>query len=91
MRKSAHVRFSYGQTDFPIFSSRLYNIQADIKRQLPNQISHLWRDKSDILRWYTFWAVVIVGGLGLFFALVQIVESAIQVEYAVKAYNPVRI
>lgn len=31
------------------------------------------------MQWYTFWAVLLIGGASLFLALVQILISALQV------------
>jgi hypothetical protein len=39
---------------------------------------------TTIVRFYTFWAVVWVGGISLFLSLLQNIESAIQIAYAAK-------
>ncbi|TAQ87150.1 hypothetical protein B7494_g4532 [Chlorociboria aeruginascens] len=69
-------------TDFPILGPRLALLQGYICRQHPNTIQMLWRDRRDLLRWYTFWAVAIIGGLGLLLSLVQMILNAIQVAQA---------
>src|SRR5215471_229997 len=71
--------------DFPILGSRLMRIQAHIDGIQLNPITSLWRDKRDILRWYTFWAVVLIGSLNLVLAAVQAGLSAAQVEIAKQA------
>lgn len=67
-------------SDFPILSSRLSLVQKHIDSIQPNRISSLWRDKRDIMRWYTFWAVVILGGFNILIAMVQAALSAAQVK-----------
>ena len=41
-------------SDFPIFSARLLKIEEFIDSVQPTRIASLWRDRRDILRWYTF-------------------------------------
>lgn len=64
--------------DFPILGSRLLRIQSHIDGIQPNRVTSLWRDKRDILRWYTFWAVLILGGLNLLIATVQIAATTLK-------------
>jgi hypothetical protein len=71
--------------DFPILGSRLMRIQAHIDGIQPNRIASLWRDKRDILRWYTFWAVVWIGGLNLVIAALQAGLAAAQVKIALQS------
>lgn len=73
------------QFDFPVYSARFGYISQFINSIQPNRISTLWHDRRDILRWYTFWAVVILGGLGLLVALVQTGLGAAQVHLAAQS------
>ncbi|KAL6830018.1 hypothetical protein V8C40DRAFT_239087 [Trichoderma camerunense] len=72
----------YSSSDFPIFSARLVKIDRFINSIQPNRISSLWKDKRDMLRWYTFWAVIILGVLSLAIGFVQTAIGAAQVELA---------
>lgn len=69
-------------SDFPIFSSRLLKLEEYIDSVQPNRVSSLWRDRRDILRWYTFWAVFFLGSLNIFFAVAQTALSSEQVRLA---------
>ncbi|KAJ8130117.1 hypothetical protein O1611_g3517 [Lasiodiplodia mahajangana] len=69
-------------SDFPIFSCRLRKLEQFIDSIQPNKISSLWKDRRDILRWYTFWAVFALGTANLVIALVQTLLSAEQVRLA---------
>lgn len=81
-------RPSYSATsDFPVLAQRWKRIQDDIVRQQPNRLSVLWTDDRDPLRWYTFWAVLVIGSLGLLLAIFQCVTSLMQTVYTIKAYN----
>jgi hypothetical protein len=77
----------YSSYDFPILSPRLMEIDQFINSIQPNRISSLWKDKRDMLRWYTFWAVIILGLLSLLIGLVQTGIGAAQVQLALQALN----
>lgn len=82
------LRVSYSHTtDFPIFGARLLAIQAHVLSQHPNRIKALWQDKRDLLRWYTLWAVIFIGIVGLLLAVLQIILSALQVAIAWRSYQ----
>ncbi|THV52154.1 hypothetical protein BGAL_0087g00140 [Botrytis galanthina] len=66
-------------TDFPIFAARLSIIQEYIQRQNPETISMLWKDRRNLLQWYTFWAVSIIGTLGILLSVIQTGLNAVQV------------
>jgi hypothetical protein len=65
--------------DFPIFGPRLRLINKLVLLSRPKGIKELWKDKRDTLQWYTFWAVVIIGGFGLVLSICQTALAAIQV------------
>ncbi|KAI1359610.1 hypothetical protein F5Y08DRAFT_332211 [Xylaria arbuscula] len=67
------------QDDFPILGSRLIAIQEFNLRQQPSKLRDLWRDRRSPLQWYTFWAVLIVGGLSILLAILQLVAAIVQV------------
>ncbi|KAI1453882.1 hypothetical protein F4805DRAFT_461270 [Annulohypoxylon moriforme] len=72
----------YATYDFPILSSRLSKIQGFIDSIQPNGIHSLWNDRRDMLRWYTFWAVLILGSINIAVALLQAALTAEQVRLA---------
>ncbi|KAF8467371.1 hypothetical protein BDZ91DRAFT_848580 [Kalaharituber pfeilii] len=61
--------------DFPVFGDRLMELRTLLK---PKGLKGLWLDTRDSLQWYTFWAVVIVGGLSLFLGFIQMGLGAVQ-------------
>ncbi|KAJ3578369.1 hypothetical protein NPX13_g2193 [Xylaria arbuscula] len=67
------------QDDFPILGSRLIAIQEFNLRQQPSKLRDLWRDRRSPLQWYTFWAVLLVGGLSILLAILQLVAAIVQV------------
>lgn len=86
--------FSFGQpvretynadTDFPIFAGRLLAIQGYMSGIEPSRIQSLWRDRRDLRLWYTIWAVIIMGGIGIIQSTVQIILSAAQVGLATES------
>jgi hypothetical protein len=40
--------------------------------QKPRGIRQLWRGKSDVLNYYTFWGVITFGALSVFLALASL-------------------
>lgn len=60
------------QYDFPIFGSRLLALQEYNLRQQPSKVRDLWRDRRNPLQWYTFWAVILVGGISILLATFQL-------------------
>ncbi|KEZ45513.1 hypothetical protein SAPIO_CDS1837 [Scedosporium apiospermum] len=68
--------------DFPVFGNRLLVLQRYSLRQQPSRVRDLWRDRRNPLQWYTFWAVLWVGGLSLILSAVQVGLAAGQLYYA---------
>lgn len=73
--------------DFPHFGSRLLAVQQYNLRQQPRRIRDLWRDRRNPLQWYTFWAVLWVGGITIVLALLQLVAGIIQTYYSALGSN----
>lgn len=65
-------------TDFPVLGARLLELQAFNSSQKANRIWDIWRDRRNPLQWYTFWAVIIIGGLTLIISVVQTTLSGAQ-------------
>jgi hypothetical protein len=70
-------------SDFPVLGERLLKIQKFSYRQSPSRVRDLWRDRRNPLQWYTFWAVLWVGGVTIILGLVQIGLASAQVYYQV--------
>lgn len=66
------------QDDFPMFGARLAKLQEFTLRQQPSKLRDLWRDRRNPLQWYTFWAVLILGGLSILLALLQFLVGVAQ-------------
>jgi hypothetical protein len=82
--RKTNERNSYSKAvDFPILAARLSKIQRYITSQNPKTLSMIWKDKRNPVQWYTFWAVVWIGGFGIVLGLVQTGLAAAQVYYAI--------
>lgn len=82
------VRDAYdAEVDFPILRERLEKILQHMQGIQPNRFMALWRDQRDLRLWYTIWAVIILGILGIVIALASMLLAAIQVNYARMAYE----
>lgn len=65
--------------DFPILGQRLAAIQVFNLRQQPSKLRDLWRDRRSPLQWYTFWAVLVVGGASVILAFLQLIVAIIAI------------
>jgi len=66
-------------SDFPLIGQRLLEVQSYMNAQNPSDLTTLWYDRRDILRFYTFWAVVVVGSLGILLSAASVALTAVQV------------
>ena len=79
---------SYSKTtDFPLLADRLSELQSYISSQQPNRLTALWHDRRNLLSWYTFWAVLIFGVVGIACSVIQTVLATVQTAIAWKAYQ----
>lgn len=75
-----HERENYDLTrDFPILRSKLAILLRHISNTKPRGWKELWYDKRDSASWLTFWAVLIIGGLGTILALLQVILQAVSI------------
>lgn len=82
------VRETYhAESDFPILRKRLLKLHYYIDGIQPNRVSSLWTDRRDMRLWYTFWAVIVIGGISIIQSFVSIFLSAAQVNIAQKAFE----
>ena len=70
--------------DFPVLGHRLMLLQDYNLRQQPSRIRDLWRDRRVPQQWYTFWAVLIIGGVSILLSTLQLVVSAGQLAYTIR-------
>ena len=65
--------------DFPMLRCRIAVLQQQLATSKPRGWKELWRDKRDSAHWVTFWAVIIIGGLGLLLTLMQVILAIVQI------------
>lgn len=65
--------------DFPFLRERFVTLQQFVVDQDPNDLKTLLHDRRDILRYWTFWGVIYVGGLSVILALAQCVIGVLQI------------
>lgn len=68
--------------DFPLFGSRLLAVQKYNLRQQPSCVRGRCRDRRNPLQWYTFWAMLWVGGITSALGILQLAASIIQTYYS---------
>lgn len=70
--------------DFPILRSRLAVLAYHFSNKRPRTWKELWNDKRDSASWFTFWTVLIFGGIAIILAFVQVVLQIVQVSLQIK-------
>jgi len=53
------------EEDYPFFTERLVNLHEFVLAQVPDDLLTLWRDQRDVSRYWTLWAVMVVGRIGV--------------------------
>jgi hypothetical protein len=72
------------ETRFPVLGGRLLELQAYNMRQNPGKLKELWRDRRNPLQFFTFWAVIVIGGLSILLSFLQILLSAAQLAVSLR-------
>lgn len=75
------------QDDFLLYGKRLAKLQEFCQRQQPSRLRDLWRDRRNPLQCYTFWAVLVVGGLSILLALLQLGVGIAQLVVSFRGCN----
>ncbi|KAF2177995.1 hypothetical protein K469DRAFT_806035 [Zopfia rhizophila CBS 207.26] len=70
--------------DFPILRSRLAVLAHYFSNKRPRTWKELWNDKRDSASWFTFWAVLIIGGIGIILAFMQVILQIVQIYVQIK-------
>lgn len=70
--------------DFPFLGRKFLRLQDYMNAQNPSDLRTLFYDRRDILRFYTFWAVAVVGGLSIFLSLIQVLLTAVQIGITIR-------
>ncbi|PSN64887.1 hypothetical protein BS50DRAFT_601453 [Corynespora cassiicola Philippines] len=70
--------------DFPILRSRLAVLAYHFSNKRPRTWKELWNDKRDSASWFTFWTVLIFGGIAIILAFVQVVLQIVQISLQIK-------
>lgn len=60
-----------------------------LEEKKPRTLWELWRDNRDLATWLTFWAVIILGVLGVLLGLAQVALSAGQLVATVSTVNSI--
>jgi hypothetical protein len=55
-----------------------YPGKAYLDSQKPTGISSLWADQRDSSQWFTFWAVIVIGGVGIVLTTLGLIVSIVQ-------------
>lgn len=66
-------------SEFPFLGNRLLNLQTFGERHKPMKLFDLYRDRRETEKYYTFWAVIWIGGASLLLSVVQVALAIVQV------------
>jgi hypothetical protein len=73
--------------DFPHLRTRLVRLDHHLNQRKPRSWTELWLDNRDSASWLTFWAVIIIGGIGLLLALIQVILQIVQIAFQIQHPN----
>ena len=65
--------------NFPVLKSRIAVLVRHLSNKRARTWKELWNDKRDSASWFTFWAVLIIGGAGIVLAFLQVVLQIVQI------------
>lgn len=84
-----HPRLTHAASykQFPTYERKIRILKSYMAQQKARTLRDLWRDRRDTLSWYTFWAVLVVGGAGIILTLASLGVSTAQTVAAFKALN----
>ncbi len=71
--------------DFPLLGERMLQIQRYNEQQRPTSTKSMIRDKRNPAQWYTLWAVLLLGGIGVILSLLQLAVSIAQLVVSLPA------
>jgi hypothetical protein len=66
------------ETDFPYLADRLSVLQEFVENQCPNDWMVLWRDRRDMAKFWTIWAVLLFGAPTVLLGVIQTVLTGFQ-------------
>ena len=67
------------QRHFPILRSRIAVLHRNLSASKPKGWRELWRDKRDSAGWFTFWIVLIFGGVAILLSILQVLLQILQI------------
>lgn len=67
------------QRQFPILRSRIAVLHRLLSASKPRGWRELWRDKRDSAGWFTFWIVLIFGGVAILLSALQVLLQILQI------------
>ena len=70
------------KADFPFFADRLLSLQDFAVTQCPSDWRTVWRDRRDVARFWTLWAVMVFGGASIVIGIIQVLLAVAQVTAA---------
>jgi hypothetical protein len=75
------------EEDFPILCEQILALRKLLEKHRARGWMQLWRNRQYTEQWYAFWAILIIGILGLLLSLLQTILQAMQVYLAFKVLN----
>ena len=71
-------------SEFECLGSRLLKLQQFGERHKPRKLLDLYKDKRDSEKYFTFWAVIWIGGATIVLGIMQVLLSAAQLAVSYK-------
>ena len=65
--------------DFPVLRCKIAIIANRLSNKQPRTWKQIWNDRRDSPNWYTFWALLLFGGVGMTLAFIQVMLQIIEI------------
>ena len=65
--------------DFPVLRCKIAVIINRLSNKRPRTWKQIWSDRRDSPNWYTFWALLLFGGVGMTLAFIQVMLQIVEI------------
>jgi hypothetical protein len=79
--------YYYPDSDFPFLGRRILDLQTYVGGRNPHNWKGLWNDRRNVGLWWTFWAVIIIGGSTI---ILQFIQTVFQIWGSVSGYYQIQ-
>jgi hypothetical protein len=73
------------QDDFRMLNAQIVALRDHLGKHRARGWRQIWGDNRYTEQWYAFWAIIVIGLVGLALSVVQVAQQSVQISLAQKA------